>query len=237
MSELLVAYAAGALSSLSPCVLPVVPLIVGSALHRSRFAPLLIGAGQVVTFAAAGLAMTAFGALGGIPATTIRVGAGLLLFASGLVLLVPAVSGVASRWLSPVAQRAAQISSRLARLGPLGYLGVGALLGVVWSPCTGPFLGGVVGLAAAQGVGTSVILTTTVFGLGATTPLILAAYAMALFAARRASLGRFAVVGKMALGVGMVAVGLLVMSGFDKVLEARAVDLLPEAWLNLTTRL
>ena len=115
--------------------------------------------------------------------------------------------------------------------------GVGLLLGAVWSPCVGPTLGAA-SLLAAQGSNLGyVAITMLMFGLGAALPLLLLGLLSRETLLRwRERLKAAGKTGKIAVGVILVAVGVLVISGLDKRIETVLVDLSP-AWLTeLTTR-
>ena len=143
------AYAAGALTILSPCVLPLVPIVLSSAAQRQRFAPLALAAGLVLTFTATGFIVAAFGQALGIDTLIVRAAGAVVLCLAGLVLLVPRLQDLLTRVATPLAAWASGRQSALAdKAGLWGQALVGALLGVVWAPCVGPTLGAAVALAA-----------------------------------------------------------------------------------------
>ena len=146
---LISAYAAGALTLINPCVLPLLPIIVASALQASALGPTALAAGLTLSFTVVGVGVTAFGHALGIDDQLInRVAAGLML-TFGVVLLVPKAQAVVSSLVSPLASGANTSIDKIADKGLLGQFGIGVLLGAVWSPCIGPTLGGAIGLAAA----------------------------------------------------------------------------------------
>lgn len=118
-----------------------------------------------------------------------------------------------------------------------GQFGVGLLLGIVWSPCIGPTLGAA-SIMAAQGENLGQVASTMlIFGLGAALPLLvlgtLSRQTMARVRGQLLVTGRGA---KLALGGILLGLGVMVLSGADKFLEAFLVDHSP-AWLTaLTTR-
>ncbi|MFX6907575.1 hypothetical protein ABTH77_20195, partial [Acinetobacter baumannii] len=87
MIEILLSLLAGALSVLSPCVLPLLPLVLAGAATRSRHGPFVFSAALAVTSAAFGLAVASLGRAMVIDASTLRVFAGLLLATMGVVIL------------------------------------------------------------------------------------------------------------------------------------------------------
>lgn len=229
---------AGALSTLSPCVFPLLPVVVGAVAHtHHRIGPLVMGAGMVAAFVFLGVALGAVGPALGIDAGHFRTVAGLLLLAIAVLLLVPEAQEHTPAWLSGLATSAQRISARLHPETVHGAFVLGALLGLVWSPCSGPLLGSGLALVATKGGLLNGGLILGMFGLGAALPLMAAAYASrALFARmRRWVLGHGEDLRRaFALLIGLM--GVAVLTGADRWLEAKLLGMLPDAWLELTTR-
>lgn len=138
--ELLLAYLAGLLTLINPCVLPVLPIVLASALQADRRGPIALAAGMSVSFVAFGMLVATVGhALGLTQELLSQVGATLMIV-FGLILLVPAFS---SRFELAFAGLAARADGTIAQHDTGGingqFLG-GLLLGAVWSPCIGPTL-------------------------------------------------------------------------------------------------
>lgn len=91
--------ATGSLTTLSPCVFPLLPLVLGGAVQGSRFAPVAMGVGMMASFAAIGMLLDALGPALGIDADTVRMAGAALLIAFALVMLVPALGERFSRWM------------------------------------------------------------------------------------------------------------------------------------------
>jgi len=141
-------FAAGALSAFSPCVLPLLPLVLAGAVERHRLGPLVLAAGLAASATVVGFAVALLGFA--LDRDLVRVLAGGLLVLVGLVLLIARLDVAVARAAAPIAAGAAAL---LARLGPGGLAGqfvVGALLGALWTPCGGPTLGAAIGLAAQR---------------------------------------------------------------------------------------
>ncbi len=227
--------AAGSLTTLSPCVLPLLPLVVGSTLQGNRFAPLAMGAGMVASFAAIGVLLGALGPALGVDGDTVRLAGAAMLIAFAIVMWVPALGERFSRWMLPIASRAQDASSHLDGRSLGSALVLGAVLGLVWSPCSGPLLGSAFTLVASEGGLMRGAVTLGVFGLGAALPLVAVAYGsrQGFVRVRDWLLGRIDGVRRgFALLIGLV--GLAILTGGDKWLEAQVLNLLPDAWVNLT---
>ena len=234
MGACLLGFAAGALSALSPCVLPLLPLVVAGAVERHRLGPLVLAAGLAASATVVGFAVALLGFA--LDRDLVRVLAGGLLVLVGLVLLIARLDVAVARAAAPIAAGAAAL---LARLGPGGLAGqfvVGALLGALWTPCGGPTLGAAIGLAAQRRSLGAAAAVMAAYSLGAVTPVLLLAYGSRRLAARPDRLALVARLGKPAVGVALVLLGMLSVTGGDKVLETRVLDAMP-AWLvDLTTR-
>ena len=224
------AYAAGALTILSPCVLPLVPIILSSAAQRHRFAPLALAAGLVVAFTATGFLVAAFGQAIGIDTLVVRAAGAVVLCLAGIVLLVQPLQDLLTRIATPLANWASGRQTALdARAGLWGQAAVGALLGVVWAPCVGPTLGAAVALAAeGQDLG-EVALVMVAFGLGISTVLLVIAFAARGALARwRGRLMKAGCRGKAVLGGLLLVIGIMILTGFDRQLEAFVLDQITE---------
>ncbi len=228
---------AGILSILSPCVLPLVPLVLGAAASQHRYGPVALAAGLALSFTIIGLFVATVGFAIGLDGDLFRRLAAAIMVALGLVLVVPAAQVRLAAAAGPVSNWTEQRFGGFATNGLSGQFGVGALLGAVWSPCVGPTLGAASILAAQRTDLGSVALTMLVFGLGAALPLLLLGLAsremMARWRDRLMSGGKAM---KAVFGVFFIVVGLAIMTGWDKRVEAALVEASP-AWLtNLTTR-
>lgn len=236
LSHLGLSLVAGSLTTLSPCVFPILPLVLGGAVQGNRLAPLAMGAGMAASFALIGIVLGALGPALGIDSDHVRVFGAWLLIAFGLVMLIPQLSNRFSEWMLPIASSANAASSRLDG-GSLGSaLLLGGVLGFVWSPCSGPLLASALTLVASEGGAARGGLILGLFGLGAATPLVAVAYAsrQGFNAARGWIMQRINGI-KKAFGLIILLTGLAILSGGDKWLEARIVDVLPDAWVRATT--
>jgi cytochrome c biogenesis protein CcdA len=237
LSTLGLAYLAGVLSTLSPCVLPLLPLVIGSAASAHRLAPLALGLGLTGSFMAVGLFVATIGFSLGIDADAFRDVAAVLMILVGIALIAPVLqarlalaAGPASRWANA---RLAGVSAS----GLPGQFGIGVLLGIAWSPCVGPTLGAASLLASRAEDLPRVAATMLLFGLGAASPLLavgmLSREALARTRERTLSAGRGL---KAALGAAFVLIGASIVTGADKAIETALVEASPQWLTDLTTR-
>jgi cytochrome c biogenesis protein CcdA len=170
---------AGLLTIASPCILPVMPILLGTSVERpSRVRPLFIVAGFILTFAS-------FAMLLGAVSSTVHV-AQQALRNTGIALL--ALSGLLRLWPRPYDWLVAQLQAPLARIGTAispgvqagsgnagGFL-LGMSLGAVWTPCAGPVLASILVLVVkAQDLGWSALLLIS-YAIGAAIPMLAIIY-------------------------------------------------------------
>ncbi|MBX9991538.1 cytochrome c biogenesis CcdA family protein [Phreatobacter oligotrophus] len=231
------AFLAGVVSILSPCVLPILPIVLGGAASEHRRGPLVLAAGLALSFTVIGLFVATIGFSLGLDLGVFRMVAGFILLALGLAMLVPAAGARLATAAGPLSDWTQARFGGFDRGGLSGQFGVGLLLGAVWSPCVGPTLGAA-SLMAARGENLGQVgLTMLAFGIGAGLPLAaLGALSREKLLGLRERMMAAGQGAKTGLGLVVVAVALLVLTGWDKLIEARLVELSP-AWLTaLTTR-
>ena len=227
---------AGSLTTLSPCVFPLLPLVLGGAVQSNRLAPLAMGAGMTASFAGIGLLLGTLGPALGVDADSVRTLGAAMLIAFGIVMLVPVLNERFTQAVMPIASSVQAASSRLNAGSLLGALALGGLLGLVWSPCSGPLLASAMTLVASEGGAGRGAFILGLFGLGAAVPLMVAAYASRSgFVRARGWVLMHAETLKKVFGGLIVAAGVAILTGADKWLEAQVLDVLPESWVRLTT--
>lgn len=237
MGSGLLALVAGVVTLLNPCVLPVVPIVVASALDQNRLGPVALAAGLVAAFVAAGMLIVTVGFTLGLDQDLLRNVAASVLLAAGMVLALPPAQAAFARISAPVAGTGNRWLAQASGRGAQGQFLVGALLGLVWAPCVGPTLGVAIA-AASQGEDlTSAAFTFFLFGIGVAMSLLAVAFGTRrLFGARRLALGAFAHRSKTVLGVMLALVGAAILTGLDKRAEAAMVAVMPDWLIEFTTR-
>jgi cytochrome c-type biogenesis protein len=237
MAGIGLALLAGVLTSLSPCVLPLVPIVIATALGEHRFGPVALAAGLALSFVTIGLFVATVGFAAGLDQELFRSVAAVLLILVGGVLLMPRLQLQLAAAAGPIANWTQAHTGGMATRGLGGQFVVGLMLGAVWSPCVGPTLGAASVLAARAENLALVALTMLAFGIGAALPLLvigmMSREALTRWRGRLLAAGSG---GKMLMGAVLVATGALIVTGLDKRLEALLVEASP-AWLTeLTTR-
>jgi cytochrome c-type biogenesis protein len=236
VTGLALAFAAGLLSILSPCVLPLVPIVLGAAVTAHPLGAVALAAGLAASFTALGLLLALVGFGLGIDAGMFRVVAAAIMIVLGAILVVPSWQARLAVAGGPVSSWADRRFGGFASSGLAGQFAIGLLLGAVWSPCVGPTLGAAT-LFASQGRDLpQVTLTMAVFGIGAALPLILLGLVSRATLMRvRSRLMSAGKLGKGLLGAAFILIGVAIVSGADKRIEAVLVDASPQWLTELTT--
>lgn len=222
---------AGVLTIASPCVLPILPIVLGTSLSASaerinKFRPLFIVSGFVLTFAALGMLLASVSQSVAIAHETLR------LIAIGALML----AGLAMLWRRPYEWLMAYLSGPLNRIGStggnagsgnLGGFVLGMSLGAVWTPCAGPVLASILVLVAkAQNIGWSGLLLI-LYAIGAGIPMLLIAYGGQFMTTRVRIVTRYAGRLQKIFGVLIVLTALAIYFQYDVVIYAWLSDLFP----------
>ena len=224
------AFLSGLATVVSPCVLPVLPVVLSTSVGVGRLRPLGVVLGLTGMFAAATLVGAAAAEALAVPSAWLRTFAIVVLGLFGLSMLIPAWGHALERWFSPVA-RLAGSSSSARRTGFGGGLIMGALLGLLWAPCVGPIMGSVLFLAVSRGISPDLAWITLAYALGCGIPLLFIGYgARRMFAATR-NLGERAGAIRQVFGALTVLACVALLFG----LETRVQALVPTAWSNALT--
>jgi cytochrome c-type biogenesis protein len=237
MGSAVLALMAGMVSTVSPCILPILPIVLVGALNTHRYGPLALAAGLALTFTAVGLLLA--GAIGAfdVAEDTIRLISASLLVLFGVVLLSAALRARFAAAVFPISTRLHEVLAGFTPSGLRGQFTVGALLGAMWVPCAGPTLGGALSLAANSGTLPAAVVTMGLFSLGAVLPLLLLAYgSRKALTARRTSLADISRWGSPVLGGVLLVFGMLIIVGWDRTIQAALVNAMPEWLVSVTTR-
>jgi cytochrome c biogenesis protein CcdA len=231
------AFVAGVLSTLSPCVLPIIPILIGSAMNAHRRAPLALAAGLALSYALIGTLLAGAGGALAFDTEWVRIVGAILLGGFALLLLSSSLQQRFATATSGIGNAGNQLLARLHIEGLTGQFVVGLVLGAIWSPCVGPTLGAAIVLASqGKNLAMSAMLMG-IFGIGAALPVLVLAYlSRSAVMNVRGKLLQAGKAGKIVLGVAMLLIAILTITGTDKQIEAWLVNHSP-VWLSkLTTR-
>lgn len=223
---------AGILANLSPCVLPLLPIVLASAAAAHRLGVVALAAGVALAYGGMGLAVASLGFGIGLSGDVFRYAGALLMALLGLVLLSAQLEEGLALAGTRIEDAAGQLVNRIPPSTARGQFAIGVLLGAVWTPCAGPTLAAAITLAAQRRQLAEVALMMALFGLGAALPLLLVGTLSQQLVRRwERRIGTAGRVGKVALGVLLVAVGAAILLGLDRQLETVLLRIWP-VWLT-----
>ena len=213
---------AGFLTVLSPCVLPILPVLVGRSLQSHIYGPVALVAGLVSGFAVAGslLGVTASWLTG--LTNLLRYGAIALLFFLGVLAIFPSWSYRLFSYL-PIGNW----TKELPRIGLWGEFWLGTQLGLLWTPCAGPVLGGILVLAAVNHQVTSAFGLLIAYGIGAALPLLAIAYGGRKLSRRFVGFRRHSATLQKVGGVIVVMTAVAILLGWDVQIQLLLAPLFP----------
>ncbi len=233
--EFVFAYAAGLLTLINPCVLPILPIVLATAVQAHRHGPLVMAAGMSLSFVALGLGVTVLGRSLGLTPEMISDAGAVLMIGFGLVLLVPQFSARFASATAGLSERADSGMDGLDRGGLTGQFLGGVLLGAVWSPCIGPTLGGAISLASQGESIARAGLIMVAFALGVSSIIVALGYgARSVIQRRQAWMRAIAGRARPILGLVFVAVGVGILMRVHHWLEFWAIENLPPWLIDLS---
>ena len=234
------AFLSGVITILSPCILPVLPILLSGGVSGGRARPFGVISGFVVSFTVFTLALSTIVQALRIPADALRIVAVVLIVLFGVVMLVPRLSA----WFELLASRIATRGRRLAPAGGgssgggwSGYWGgclVGLSLGLVWTPCVGPIMASVISLALTQHVESSSVYITLAYTLGTALPMLGVMFGGRALLNRVPALARNSVNIQRGFGVLMILVGVAIGLGWDRQFQSLVLRALPNYGTGLT---
>jgi cytochrome c biogenesis protein CcdA/thiol-disulfide isomerase/thioredoxin len=224
---ILFGFLAGAATAVSPCVLPVLPIALSAGATGGRRRPLGIVAGLAVSFTFAVIALVYVIDALGLPNDLLRNLAIGVLIAFGAVLMVPPLAARLEAWLSGLTAR---FGAR--RIGGEGFwpgFALGGSLGILYVPCAGPILAGVITVTASQSFNAGRLAVALAYGLGSATVL----YLLMLGGRRLAApLARRGAALQIATGAVMIVVGLAMLGEYDLRFQRDVTADLPSFLVN-----
>ncbi len=194
-------FSAGLASVLSPCVLPVIPIVVTGTNDEHKVRPLLVISGIALTFILMGVVSSLFGSFVGSNMRYVEKIAGVLIACFGLLLILNVNVFKHMSFLSRFAQ-----NSR----GRFGGFFLGFTLGIIWIPCVGPMLSGVLAMVATEGKVASGVFFLFIYSLGFSIPMLIAGYASQFFRSRFRRIGKFPYLVNALSGVVILTLGILI---------------------------
>lgn len=194
---------AGLASVASPCVLPVIPIIVTGTKEDHRHRPVLIVLGLSASFIAMGAISSLFGgAVAGVM-PLLEKGAGCVIILFGMLMLFD---------INPFKRLTAFSQIRTESRGRWSGLILGSTLGLVWIPCVGPMLSGVLALVATEGRLSMGLVLLAVYSLGFALPMLAAGYATQSMRQKIRAVNRYPIAIRVASSLLLIGFGLYILS-------------------------
>jgi cytochrome c biogenesis protein CcdA/thiol-disulfide isomerase/thioredoxin len=225
---LVVAFIAGLVTVLSPCILPVLPIVLGSSVNGGKARPFGVVTGLIVSFSIFTLAATQIVNLLHLPASSLRLLAITIILLLGLSLIIPAFN----QWIERLLSRLPGLVSNKQRSGWWGGVLTGASLGLVWAPCAGPILAAVTTLAATQQVSAGTVAVIVAYAIGSGIPMLGIAYGGRALAQRSRKLVRYGGRIQKVFGGLMIATAILMIFNLDVTFTVWATTSLAPSWTN-----
>jgi cytochrome c biogenesis protein CcdA/thiol-disulfide isomerase/thioredoxin len=231
-----VAFVAGLLTILAPCIWPLLPIVLADASQStSRKRPLGITVGVAISFTVFTLAISEFESSIGLNPNVLRKVAVVVLLIMGISMVIPAASLWIQLQISSIAGRF-RVGGKKDRGAFVGGLITGLALGIVWTPCSGPILASIATLAATNKVSLDVVIITLFYVLGVSIPLFGFAVGGQKLLTKSRKLSRHTGTIHIASGVVLILTAVAIYTNFDKTLEANLLNSIP-SYSNALTKI
>ena len=232
MIEIALAFAAGVLTAAAPCILPLLPVLLGASIgQQDRRRPLFLVAGFILTFSGFAILFGAFSTVLGLSHTLRKVSV-ILLGSFGILLLWPQPYEWLMARLNGLLSFADGVVSR-AGSGNAGGLVIGLALGVLWTPCAGPVLGSILTLiATSESVPRAALLLVT-YAVGAGIPILLIAYGGQYATTQVRKLAPYTPALQRTFGVAVLLVALAFYTQYDSIVAVWFSEFYPNLQLGL----
>ena len=234
--SLILGYFAGVLSTLSPCIIPILPVIFGGAASESKNSAIALAFGIVFSFTLLTIIFSLFGALIPLDISQLRSPSALLLILIGINLLIPiykiklSIFDIISNFFND-----ALVKTRL--VGISSQFVTGCLLGAVWLPCSGPTLGAASILAAQSEHFVEASAVILSFALGAVSPLIiLGVFSKSLFNKKKDALHQYIQVLNVIFALALIFLGLSIVTNYDRIIEEKVAYYWPDFLIRLSLK-
>lgn len=211
------AFLAGIVTILSPCVLPLLPAILASSVQEGRLRPWGVLFGFVGCFAAATLLLSTLVLATGISPDVVRTASGVLLVALGATLAVPRLSHAFEIQAGGVSALSGAFPARSD--GFWGGFALGSGLGLAWTPCVGPIMASVITLALNQEVTAGTVAITFAYAAGTALPMAAVIFGGRALTQRLRALQAHMGTIRTGMGILLVLAGLAILTGVDRTIQ------------------
>ena len=229
------AFLAGIVTIASPCILPLLPIVLSGSAGKGRLRPYGIVTGFVLVFTVATLALSALVRATGISPNVTRLIAVVVLAAFGLVMLIPRLTMIMEGFASRLATAGSKAQGSMSeQSGFAPGLVVGATLGLVWTPCVGPIMAGVITLAATGSVSGVAVAVTIAYALGTGIPMLAIILGGRALASRLSGIKKAGLAIQRTFAVLMIAVSAAIAFNLDRQFQSWVLDTFPALERGIT---
>ena len=230
-------FLAGVLTIFSPCILPMVPFVVRSSFQKNKLGPIFLAIGVALSFSLSTFVIATSGQLIGLTPDKLKILSGVFLLIASLLFIFPKTIDSISKLLAPINNKIQSASvTKDSNKNPLflEFLN-GLFLGPIWAPCSGPTLAIIIGIIINTPETKSSILLLAIFSIGSILPILLISYGAKSFVAKiqKTTLENSHKT-KVVLGIFCALMAILILTGYDKVLETFILSILPDFITNLS---
>ncbi|MFZ6035160.1 MAG: cytochrome c biogenesis protein DipZ [Patescibacteria group bacterium] len=225
-------FIAGIVTILSPCILPILPVVLSGSVGTGKNRPLGIIAGFVASFTFFTLFLSAIVRATGLSADLLRGLSVLIILGFGISLVIPKFQEAVERFFSGLARRAPSV---MGKNGFFGGLLIGLSLGLVWTPCVGPILASIITLSASNNVSFGSLLITLSYSIGTAIPMLIIMKGGGNLLAKVPSIAKNTRTIQQAFGILMVITAIAIFFNLDRRFQAYILEKIPSYGVGLTS--
>lgn len=232
MLLILFAFIAGIVTVLSPCILPLLPIILSSSqTHGGKRRPVGIVLGFIASFTFFTLFLSSIVRLTGIPSTLFRNVSIIILLIFGISMVVEAFQTKVERLFQVFISKTPNTSQQT---GFFGGIVIGLSLGLLWTPCVGPILASIISLALSGTVTAHSIVITLAYATGTAIPMFGIILAGSTALERISFLKRNTITIRKGFGIIMILVAIAIFFNVDRKIQTLFINAFPSYGTNLT---
>lgn len=221
------AFLSGLITILTPCIWPLLPIILSSSISgKSHRRPLGITLGIMLSFAIVTLAISTLVRLFHFDPQILRIIAVVVIAFLGLSMLIPKLSTILEGVISRISGKLGQTGENAGNGFLPGFI-TGISLGIIWSPCAGPILAAIATLAATGKITLDVILITFFYILGVGIPLFIFAFLGQQVFTRTKFVSRYLGNIQKVFGIIMLLTALAIYTNYDTYLQSQLLNKFP----------
>ena len=231
---LLFAFLGGIVTILSPCILPILPIVLSGTLTGGKKKPLGVVSGFILSFTFFTLFLTTIIKFTGVSADALRTISVFVIGVFGVSLLIPTFQVAMEKWFSRLASIAPQQKQNTNRPDFIAGFFIGLSLGLVWTPCVGPILASIITLAATSSINGGSVFITLAYSMGTAIPLFAITYGGRQLLTRHPWLLTNTQIIQKAFGILMLIAAMGIFFSWDRQFQSYILTTFPNYGAGLT---